>query len=249
MKLKTKRSKGGFTLIEIIIAVVVLAIVAAMMASYLGKSFPSLTRSSVPIASLNKSLSLNQVMEKISAYYAKYPHWRPNAPYAAGNATTGPFILPTTRIRNGYMYFTSGGGKSGATQPAWPLSGTVTETSGTPITWTISPTCAPPLLSSSCTTGCTPCPPGLSTLIGAEGSDVTDTVNFCPPTTPPTPPCSYHVINNHFIYFDSTNTEQVCNSLATCPNYYPRYLKVTIGFRSDDPARTGETLTTLFVLR
>ena len=236
MKLKIKKPKGGFTLIEVIIAVTVLAIIAAMMASFLGKSFPSLTRSSVPIASLNKSLSLNQVMEKISAQYAKYPHWRPNTTYASPT-----IILPTTRIRNGYQY-TSGGGKSGATQPTWPLSGTVAD--GT-ITWTLSSTCAPPLLSNSCQ-GCTlTCPNGLSNLIGAEGSDVTDTTNFCTTNTP----CSYHVINNHFIYFDSTNTEQTCTSTATCPNYFPRYLKVTIGFRSDDPARTGETLTTLFVLR
>ena len=236
MKLKTKRSKGGFTLIEIIIAVVVLAIVAAMMASYLGKSFPSLTRSSVPIANLNKSLSLNQVMEKISVQYAMYPHWRASTNYPQGTI----ILSPTLSGGKGFQYV-SGGGTSGATQPAsWQTAtGGIPTPTDSSITWTLSSTCAPPLLSNSCQTngGCTfTCPTDLQSLIGAEGQNYTNAFG------------SYQVINNHFITL-ATNTEQPCTSITTCPVDYPRYLKVTIGFRSDNPAGTGETLTTLFVLR
>lgn len=214
MKQKIKKitwTKGGFTLIEVIITIVVLAILAAMMVPYFGAS---LIRSSSPIVNLNKSQSLNLVMEKISVQYAAISHWRPQTAYPAGT-----IILPTTRIRNGFQY-RSGGGTSGTTQPSWPLSGTVSD--GT-ITWTHWGT-APTLVA-------------LQTAIGTEGQDYTNTFG------------SYNLIYNRFIKFNaSTNIEEDCTSSPTCTDF-GRYLKVTIGFRSDDASRTGETLTTLFVLR
>ena len=231
MKQKLKWTKDGFTLIEVIITIVVLGILAAMMASYADKSFPSFTGSSTPIFSQAKSQSLNQVMEKISVQYAMYPHWRPSTNYPQG-----AIILPPTGAGKGFQYV-SGGGTSGTTPPAfWQTAtgGIPTPTDGS-ITWTLSSTCAPPLLSNSCTTGCT-CPTGLQSLIGAEGQNYTNAFG------------SYQVINNHFITL-ATNTEQPCTSGTTCPSDYPRYLKVTIGFRSDDANWTADTLTTLFVLR
>lgn len=216
MKPKMKWTKSGFTLIEVIITVVVLAVLAAMMTSYYGQSF---TRSSAPIASQSKSAihNLNQVMERISVEYAKYPHWRPQTAYASGI-----IIIPPTGATNGYMY-TSGGGTSGTIEPApWPMTvgGTILDSS---VTWT--------------NAGAALTLTGLQTAIGTEGTDYTDAFG------------SYNVIHNHFITFDASNVEQVCNSLTTCPLDYPRYLKVTIGFRSDDPRRTNETLTTLFAIR
>ena len=230
MKQKLKRTKGGFTLIEVIITIVVLAILAAMIASYYSQSF---THSSAPIASQIKYLGLNQVMEKISVEYAKYPHWRQNKYYASGT-----IILPPEGATKGYQYSTSGG-TSGTTEPSpWPITagGTVTDNG---MTWTRSATCAPALRNNNCTTGCT-CPTGLQDLIGTEGQNYTNTFG------------SYNVINNHFITFDATNTESSLQSFCTSNptnNNDCRYLKVTIGFRSDDANRTAETLTTLFVLR
>jgi hypothetical protein len=206
----------------------VLAILATMMVPYFSKSF---TLSSAPIASLNNSLRLNQVMEKISIQYAQYPHWRPNTVYAAGT-----IILPPTGATKGYRYST-GGGTSGATEPAqWPLTvgGQIPDST---ITWT--------------NAGAAPTLANLQTCLGTEGLDYED--------AHPAGACafgSYHVIDNHFITFDASNVEKPCTAAGTdCidnAHYlldYGRYLKVTIGFRSDDAARTGETLTTLFVLR
>ena len=223
-----KWTKDGFTLIEVIITIVVLAVLAGMMVPYFGASF---IHSSASIFNLNKSQSLNLVMEKISVQYAAIPHWRPQTTYAAGT-----IILPTTRIRNGYQYRSggdrSGGGKSGTTQPSWPLSGTVSD--GT-ITWT--------------NMGNAPTLGNLQTCIGTEGHNYD---NDHPAGT-----ClfgSYNVINNHFITFDA-NVEKPCTDSTHCVDNthfladFGRYLKVTIGFRSDDANGTGETLTTLFVLR
>jgi prepilin-type N-terminal cleavage/methylation domain-containing protein len=57
-----KKYDEGFTLIEIIVAIVVLAIAAAMMVPFFGKA---LTQSPAPIANLQQSTSLQAVMENI----------------------------------------------------------------------------------------------------------------------------------------------------------------------------------------
>jgi prepilin-type N-terminal cleavage/methylation domain-containing protein len=83
----------------------------------------------------------------------------------------------------------------------------------------------------------------LQTKIGAEvtgGKDYTQTFGGAS--------ISYRVIENRFITFDASKTE-VSTPVTTGTTDYGKYLKVTIGFRSDDPDRTGETLTTLFVSR
>lgn len=65
MKLKSK----GFTLVEVIITLVVAAIVGTMMFTTLGKS---LSGSSDPIFRMQKSLSLQKVMENLVTAYEKY---------------------------------------------------------------------------------------------------------------------------------------------------------------------------------
>lgn len=214
MTKETKIKQDGFTIIEIIITLVLLAVLAAMMVPYFGTSF---TQSGTPVSRLKASMSLNMVMEKITAQYSQYAHWRPNTEYASG-----AIIIPTTRIRNGYKYSTNLGGTSGATQPAWPITVGNTVTDGTVI-WT--------------NAGAAPTLTELQTSIGLEGQDYDNTFG------------KYRVIDNRFIKFDdSTKVEDVCVSDTTCTDY-GRYLKVTIGFRSDDLVRTGETIKTLFVLR
>jgi prepilin-type N-terminal cleavage/methylation domain-containing protein len=135
---KKNDTESGFTLIEVIITLVVIAIVAAMMTAYFGTG---ITRSSLPIFRLSDAAKLNEILEKISAQYGQYPHWRPNTAYAAGTT-----ILPTKRT--GLLYTTGSGGTSGATEPVdwlnivsgvvYPPDGTVTWTPGVP-----APTLAP----------------------------------------------------------------------------------------------------------
>ncbi|MEE9912532.1 MAG: prepilin-type N-terminal cleavage/methylation domain-containing protein [Deltaproteobacteria bacterium] len=219
MKSVTERTSRGFTLIEVIIAIVVLAILCAMMVSIFGTSFYS---SSSSVFNLKKSHELNTVMEKISAKYIETPRWRKSTTHASGT-----FILSTAAASNQGM-FRSGGGTSGTTEPSWNnISAGATTTDGS-ITWTY--------------VGPSPELTALQTAIGTEGQDygtLPDCLNGfgC-----------YHVINNRFITFSGSKVEEACDSAATCLKY-GQYLKVTIGFRSDDPGKTGETLTALFVRR
>ena len=299
MKSRKNDSGSGFTLIEVIITLVVVAIAAAMMTSYFGTS---ITQSSLPIFRLKASASLNEILEKITAQYSQNPQWQKNTTYAA-NA----IILPTTPHRRGLLYTTVSGGTSGATEPDWSTATTMGSTVTSPlidgtITWntlwdsahnTAANNGAAPALALngwipnhsyyitpvtivyasgnqySCivggtsgsavpswtagtvteTTGSTPkvqwnyIGPAptlvLKTAIGAEGTNYTNTFG------------SYRVIENKFINFNTSNNPATEVDLTSDPTNtdYGKYLKVTIGFRSDDSAGTGETLTTLFVSR
>jgi prepilin-type N-terminal cleavage/methylation domain-containing protein len=125
MKSRRNAFKSGFTLIEVIVTLVVLAIVAAMMTSYFGTS---ITQSSVPISRLKTSARLQETMQIITAQYIKSPHWHPNTIYAANT-----IILPTTSKRTGLQYITNSGGTSGSTEPTWLVTGAITDGSAT---WT-----------------------------------------------------------------------------------------------------------------
>jgi prepilin-type N-terminal cleavage/methylation domain-containing protein len=135
MKMRKSNLESGFTLIEVIITIVLVAVVGAMLATYFGTS---ITQSSLPIFRLKASGKLNQIMEKITADYNSEPGtWNPGATYAATNSNLGvslpTVILPTEANRNSYRYICTTGGTSGTTEPAWPTGGTVAD--GTVI-WT-----------------------------------------------------------------------------------------------------------------
>jgi prepilin-type N-terminal cleavage/methylation domain-containing protein len=114
MKTRKNDSEFGFTLIEVIITIVIIAVVAAMMTAYFGTG---ITQSSIPIFRLNATGKLNAVMEKISAQYSQYPHWQPNTTYAANTV-----ILPSAQKRTGLLYTTSAGTTPNdlSAEPDWP---------------------------------------------------------------------------------------------------------------------------------
>jgi prepilin-type N-terminal cleavage/methylation domain-containing protein len=64
--MKRFRSHSGFTLIELIVTLAVVAVISAVLYQYFGTSF---THSSVPIFRLQKSFALQQVMENITTDY------------------------------------------------------------------------------------------------------------------------------------------------------------------------------------
>lgn len=134
MKTRKNNLVSGFTLVEVIIALVVVAIVAAMMATYFGTS---ITQSSAPIFRLKAAGNLNQIMEKITTDYNNTPPtWSPNTLYAANT-----IILPSEGKRNGRQYITILGGTSGSTEPTvWPTSGTVPDGG---VSWTCNGTTPP----------------------------------------------------------------------------------------------------------
>ncbi|MCG6535630.1 MAG: type II secretion system GspH family protein, partial [Syntrophales bacterium LBB04] len=112
MKLLKKYPESGFSLIEAIITIVVIALVATMMLSFFGTG---ITRSSTPIVMLQSSGNLKQLMDKITAQYRQIPHWHPNTAYTANTV-----VLPTTPNSNGFQYIATAGGTSGASEPGWP---------------------------------------------------------------------------------------------------------------------------------
>jgi len=287
MVIRKNHTESGFTLLEVIVTIVVVAVIAAMMVAYFGTAY---TQSSNQFSKLNTMSGLSGVMEKISAQYTQYPHWRPNTTYPAG-----AIVLPTTSNRTGMLYQTTSGGTSGATEPTWlpyppgnsindngftwvpydaaptlvlqnwqsaqqylshatimqnnyvyvtlngGTSGTtaltwpitvgsyVTESTG--LTWYCSGAFSGAVSGTLSMTSPTS-PLQLQTEIGAEGTNQTNNYGI------------YSVINNRFVKFNASNTEQNINTTTTDPNY-GWYLKVTIG----DPTGTGQTVSTLFVLR
>lgn len=128
MKSRRHIDVPGFTLIEVIVTVLVVAIFGAMMIVFLSDS---LVKSGQSIGKLQKVSDLNKVMANITQYYNKYPKWRSTTAYALGN-----FIVPT--VRNGHYYKCTVPGTSFSSEPtSWPTTpaGSVTETPNI-ITWT-----------------------------------------------------------------------------------------------------------------
>lgn len=114
---RKKINKEGFTLIEIIVTVVIVAILGAMIITFLSDS---LIKSGDPVKSIMASSNLHMVMANITADYNRYPKWRSGTTY-----TVVPTVYVVPTIRNGHYYkCTPPGPCSSVNEPAWPLSGT-----------------------------------------------------------------------------------------------------------------------------
>ncbi len=221
----TRNTVAGFTLIETIITIVIVAFVVTMIIVYFGKG---ILHSSDPIARLNSEALLAKAMEKITLQYTRYQHWRPGTNYAAAG-----IVLPTTPNHNGYLYTTIAGGTSGANEPYWSITSPGTTPDGT-VSWQWAASCAPDLTGACAgANGCN-CPAGLQAAIGTEGGTGNSTFG------------NFIVIQNHFIKFDSGGNEVSLAGNTTDP-YYGLFLKVTIGPPTN--ALTSQTLSTMFVLR
>jgi prepilin-type N-terminal cleavage/methylation domain-containing protein len=68
MTMAQKKHQDGFTLLEIIIAVVITAILSALALQVMGTN---IQRSAAPLANVRSSLSLQEVMENITADYKR----------------------------------------------------------------------------------------------------------------------------------------------------------------------------------
>ena len=129
MKTRKNIFLAGFTLIEVIITLVLIAIVAAMMAAYFGTS---ITQSSVPIFRLKAAGNLNSIIEKITADYNNDPAtWSPGKPYVLNQ-----IVLPTAWKKKWYQYICTTAGTSGSTEPTWRTDSTTFTDGG--VTWTYS---------------------------------------------------------------------------------------------------------------
>jgi len=132
MKTHEKNYQAGFTLIEYIVSLVVVAVVATMFVIFFRTE---LIQSSLPISRLQNVNNLQRVMENIEADYKRLNElnlrfiWMPATFYPVNSV-----VVPTAN--NGYLYIrtdTTGSGISGTSEPTTWLNSTVTDGS---ITWT-----------------------------------------------------------------------------------------------------------------
>ena len=117
------RQSYGFTLIEVIATLVIVAVLGTVAYVYFGKGF---LESVTTVTRLKNTAALHRIMENIRADYNVHPKWRSGTSYAKD-----AYVIPT--YFNGHYYKASGGMSSATIEPAWPLSGTIAD--GT-ITWT-----------------------------------------------------------------------------------------------------------------
>lgn len=103
-------SSRGFTLIEIIVTFVIVAVMGTMIYTYLGKAF---SESVTPVLQLQKFTDLHRTMENIRAAYHAYPKWRSNTAYTKDVS----IVIPTNP--NGRYYTCTQSGTSDATEPVW----------------------------------------------------------------------------------------------------------------------------------
>lgn len=123
-----KKRERGFSLLEIIITLVIVAIVASMYFTF--STSKSFTGSVNPVQSVQYANNIHQIMERITADYEGYPRWKPNTPY-----TTASRVVPLKR--NGYFYQPTANCTSGAAEPStWnTTNGSNSSEGGTGCTW------------------------------------------------------------------------------------------------------------------
>jgi prepilin-type N-terminal cleavage/methylation domain-containing protein len=109
MKYGSTAEESGFTLIEVIVTVLVVAIFGAMMIVFLSDS---IVKSSQSLVKIKKVEDLNKVMVNIRADYNQYPKWRSGVNYNNPDK-----IIPTTR--NDYYYMCNGACPGTANEPDW----------------------------------------------------------------------------------------------------------------------------------
>jgi len=131
MKKNAINSRSGFTLIEVIVTFVIVAVMAAMLTSFFDTS---LTQSGAPITRLKEASNLQLVMENIVSDYNRLNalnlryKWQPSNKYQVGSIVT-PITIPATP-NGGHYYKCTAAGTSGTTEPnPWPTAagGTVTD--------------------------------------------------------------------------------------------------------------------------
>lgn len=135
MKTNARNRQTGFTLIEVIVTLVLVAVMAAMLTSFFGTS---LTQSSAPIERLKEASNLQLVMENIVSDYNRLNalnlryKWQPSNDYRVGSIVT-PKTIPATPD-GGHYYKCTVAGISGTTEPSWPIANGGTVPDGT-VTW------------------------------------------------------------------------------------------------------------------
>lgn len=180
MRLESRQHVRGFTLIETIITLTVIAVLSTMIFTYFGEAF---LQSVTPVTRLKNAAALQRVMANIMADANVYPKWRSGTAYTNTN-----YVIPSNF--NGFYYQCTSAGTSGTSEPTnWPVRSGVTVTDNT-VTWTW----AGKLRAVRSLAA-------LQTAIGAEGSD--QTANEYGKNPDGVTYTAYRVDQNHFVNLDS----------------------------------------------
>jgi prepilin-type N-terminal cleavage/methylation domain-containing protein len=131
MKYSNATDESGFTLIEVIVAIVLVASLSGIMIVFLSDS---IVKSSQSVARLKKISNLNTIMANIIADYNQYPKWRSSTNYNLGDKVLPRIDLPPNR--NGRYYTCISAGTSGASEPNWSDNINVPDGS---VTWNNNP--------------------------------------------------------------------------------------------------------------
>jgi prepilin-type N-terminal cleavage/methylation domain-containing protein len=177
------RTKSGFTLIEVIATLVIVAVLGTVAYVYFGKGF---LESVSPVTRLKHTAALHRVMENIRADYNVYPKWRSGTSYAAGAS-----VIPSNPNRSYYTCTTAG--TSSALEPDW-WSGGPTYTESTGVMWKGSGSLKALLPLQT-----------LKNRIGGEGSS--QSTNDYGKNSDGTY-TTYTVVVNRFVRFDTNDKEQ-----------------------------------------
>ena len=217
MKSKSSGCPRGFTLIEMIVTLVIVAVLGSMFYVYFGKGF---TESVTPVNRLKQSTALHRVMQNITAVSNVHPQWRGGTIYTAEN-----YVIP--RNFNGFFYKCTTGGTSATEEPDWINKNSDGKVVDGTVRWTESGRLRDlvPLYSSTN-------PKNLKQRIGDEGSVQSTTNDYCKNSDGTHK--TYTVVKNRFVRFVN-DVEQDDTSGS---NYI---LKVTL------QNENGETLTSLFL--
>jgi prepilin-type N-terminal cleavage/methylation domain-containing protein len=223
-----KMRERGFTLVETIITLVIVAIMATMLFTYSGTNF---TASVNPIQWVESANSIHQIMERITADYQGYPRWKPNTAYATTDRVT-----PIKR--NGYFYQPIAGCTSGAAEPSpWTTVNNTTSTDtpasggGNSCTWRLIyqlvtnpyPNPIMPLdVLRRKIAGLAAVGAALPIYGGREGPQPVYYNNYSTVTVPPTA-MQYIIIENRYISPSTSWDTEIAP-----PGTAPKYLKVTI---------------------
>lgn len=134
-----RNRRKGFTLIEVIVAIVIVAILTTMLYSYFGSS---ITQSGIPIVRLGTTLQLQTVMENITADYKN--HYNPSTSQhdlaylktsiGAENTDQANSYGTYRVIENHYIHFNSGAEVSDGATPTTLLKITLKSSTGEKLT-------------------------------------------------------------------------------------------------------------------
>ena len=110
----TPRGEGGFTLVEVIVAIIIAAVLGTLMVQFMGST---LTRANVPVQNVQEEMDRVSVMEKIMSDYVVQMNTDPAGALTTMKAAAdgGGYDTAASTVTMTYIAFDGTGGETGPT--------------------------------------------------------------------------------------------------------------------------------------